>query len=74
LAEDVLKAARDAGVSFLPGSYFSAREGHRRALRLSFGGLGPREIAQGIAALGAVASEELESATQSPLEGRAALV
>jgi 2-aminoadipate transaminase len=73
-AEALLQAARERGVSFLPGSYFSARDAHRRALRLAFGGLSPKQIATGIGLLGAAAREQLRSAREMPLAAGAALV
>jgi DNA-binding transcriptional MocR family regulator len=60
-ADDLLKAAEERGVSFLPGYCFSVRRAERRGLRISFGGLTPEAIAHGIAILGAVAREQLAS-------------
>jgi 2-aminoadipate transaminase len=74
LAEEVLKSAREYGVHFLPGSYFSLTERHRRSFRLSFGGLAPKEIIFGIEKLGAVALAQLRSHTRATLEPRAAFV
>ncbi len=74
VAEDLLRAAAALGVSFLPGTYFSSRGGHRRALRLSFGGLPPREIARGIALLGTAAAEQLRLHTAAQVEPAMALV
>ncbi len=59
LADDLLKAAEQRGVSFLPGNCFSVRRTERRSLRISFGGLPPQSIARGIAILGAIAKEQL---------------
>jgi len=74
VAEDVLRAVREHGVSFLPGNYFSSSDGHRRSLRLSFGGLAPREITEGIETLGRAIEELLQAGLRSPLEPQAALV
>jgi DNA-binding transcriptional MocR family regulator len=60
-ADDLLKAAEERGVSFLPGYCFSVRRAERRSLRISFGGLTPEAIAHGIAILGAIAREQLAS-------------
>jgi 2-aminoadipate transaminase len=61
LADELLKAAEERGVSFLPGSCFSVRRAERRALRISFGGLEPESIARGIGILGEIAKEQLAS-------------
>lgn len=74
VAQDLLNAARECGVSFLPGPYFSSKGGHRRALRLSFGGLSPERITRGIAMLGVAASEQLRARSAAALEPAAALV
>jgi len=75
LAESLLRRAAERGVDFLPGRYFSARRPHTRGLRLSFGGLTPGEITQGLQILGEAARAELAlSATTAPLEPVAALV
>jgi DNA-binding transcriptional MocR family regulator len=46
--------ARQAGVDYLPGRYFSVSRSLDSGLRLSFAGLEPAEIARGIAILGEV--------------------
>jgi 2-aminoadipate transaminase len=75
LAESLLRRATQLGVDFLPGHYFSARRPHARAFRLSFGGLSPAEIVQGLKILGEAARAELASfTTAAPLEPVAALV
>jgi 2-aminoadipate transaminase len=67
-AESLLLRARERGIDYLPGSYFSSGEaGHSRALRLGFGGLSPVVIRRGVQILGEVASEEL--AAYSPSTG-----
>jgi 2-aminoadipate transaminase len=74
-AEHLLSRVQERGVSFLPGRYFSARRPHARALRISFGGLAPREISRGIQIIGEVANEQLAaSATRAPFEPAAAFV
>jgi 2-aminoadipate transaminase len=73
-AENLLAVARERGVAFLPGSYFSSREIHRRSLRLSFGGLAPKEITTGIRLLGDIAHELLRAPAARPLAREAALV
>ncbi len=60
-ADDLLKAAEERGVSFLPGNCFSVRRTERRSLRISFGGLTPQSITRGVAILGAIAKEQLAS-------------
>ena len=75
LTESLLRRATQRGVDFLPGHYFSARRPHARAFRLSFGGVSPAEIVQGLKILGEAACAELASfATAAPLEPVAALV
>ncbi len=46
--------ARQAGVDYLPGRYFSVSRSLDTGLRLSFAGLDPAEIRRGIAILGGV--------------------
>lgn len=72
-ADVLLAAAQKRGIDFLPGSYFSSRAAHRRALRLSFGGLPPASIIRGIEILGTVATEVLTGDSGS-LEPAMALV
>jgi 2-aminoadipate transaminase len=75
LAEALLRRAVQQGVDFLPGHNFSARRTHAHALRLSFGGLSPAEIARGLEILGAAARAELASIVNvAPPEAVAALV
>ncbi|WP_247728947.1 PLP-dependent aminotransferase family protein [Halovivax limisalsi] len=54
---DLLDAAIDAGVTFLPGSTFYPDDRGANALRLSFSYAGPAEIEAGIEALGAAIDE-----------------
>ena len=46
--------ARQAGVDYLPGRYFSVSRSLDGGLRLSFAGLTPADIRRGIAILGGV--------------------
>ena len=73
-AETLLNAARERGVAFLPGNYFSHKDAHRRSFRLSFGGLSPKEITAGMRILGAVAAEQMRTLAEAPLAMNAALV
>jgi len=59
-AADLLPRARQAGVSYLPGRTFSVSQSDSATLRLSFGGLSPRRIEQGVAILGRLFREELQ--------------
>jgi len=61
-AGELLPRAHDAGVSYLPGRYFAVSRPHAGSLRLSFAGLTPEEIHDGIARLGGVFRTELERA------------
>ena len=69
-AAQLLESVRERGVTFLPGSYFSAQQGHARCLRISFGGLAPEAITRGIRILGEAAKEQLvavaEGANREP--------
>ncbi len=74
-AENVLPRAEKRGVSYLPGSLFSNRPGHRRGLRVSFGGLTPEQITRGIKLIAEAAMEELNMLNaNSRLEPMAAVV
>ncbi len=74
-AENLLKAAEEQGVSFLPGGYFSLRRSDRRHLRISFGGLSPEAIERGIGIIGTIAWEQITAhQARAPLESFAALV
>lgn len=59
---DLLDAAFDEGVSFVPGSVFAAHGAHRSALRLCFSGVEETQIAAGIERLRA-ALDRLSEAT-----------
>ena len=74
-AEALLTRARERGIDFLPGPYFSSRPAHRRCLRLGFGGLTPASIRRGVEILGAAMREELAGYSASArLEPAMALV
>jgi len=58
----LLPKAVDAGIAFVPGAAFYAQNPDARTMRLSFVTLTPDLIAEGVAILGRVLKEELESA------------
>jgi DNA-binding transcriptional MocR family regulator len=64
-ADALLPRAQKEGVAYLPGRYFAVAQAEAGALRLSFAGLPPEEIASGLAVLGRVFADELESAARS---------
>jgi 2-aminoadipate transaminase len=71
-ASELLPRAERAGVSYLPGKYFSAGSSEPGALRLSFAGLAPPEIETGIGVLGRIFDTELERVrAATPLEATA---
>ncbi|MBV8866114.1 MAG: PLP-dependent aminotransferase family protein [Acidobacteriaceae bacterium] len=75
LAEELLKAAEEQEVSFLPGGYFSHRRSDPRHLRISFGGLSPETIRLGMGILGTIARDQIAAHQErAPLESFAALV
>ena len=51
-AGELLQRARKEGVAFLPGRYFAVARPEPGALRLSFAGLAPEKIREGLAVLG----------------------
>lgn len=53
------RAAADRGVSYLPGRNFAVGRPEHSSLRLSFAGLEPAAIAEGVARLGRLFAEEL---------------
>ena len=75
-ADSLLARARERGIDYLPGSYFSSGEAaHARSLRLGFGGLSPAVITRGVQILGGAAREELAAYSASAgLEPAMALV
>jgi 2-aminoadipate transaminase len=73
-ARDVLMRAQEQGVNFVPGNYFSDGRSFSSSLRLSFGGLSPRDIERGICTLGGIAARELAAAAQHISDPAPALV
>lgn len=60
-AGDLLPRALRENVAYLPGRYFTVSRPEPRALRLSFAGLTPEEIREGLSILGRIFSSELKS-------------
>jgi 2-aminoadipate transaminase len=60
-AGELLQRARKEGVPFLPGRYFAVARPEPGALRLSFAGLPPEKIEEGLAVLGRIVKSELEA-------------
>jgi len=50
-SEELLPAAADEGVTYLPGPHFFAAGGGERSLRLSFSHVSAEELDRGVAAL-----------------------
>jgi 2-aminoadipate transaminase len=73
-AGELLPRAERAGVSYLPGRYFAVSRTAPNCLRLSFAGLPPERIREGIAVLGDLFLTELERVQAARLEPAAALV
>jgi len=57
---DLLARAHREGVSYLPGNYFAISRPEAGSLRLSFAGVDPAHIEQGVRILGEIFSTELE--------------
>jgi 2-aminoadipate transaminase len=64
-AGELLPAAQQAGVAYLPGRYFAVSRLDPGALRLSFAGLAPEQIRSGLEVLGRLITEEIESARRN---------
>ncbi|HEY2017499.1 MAG TPA: PLP-dependent aminotransferase family protein [Bryobacteraceae bacterium] len=64
-AGELLGRAQKEGVAYLPGRYFAVSRLEPGALRLSFAGLPPDQIRNGLAILGRIVSGEIESASRS---------
>jgi 2-aminoadipate transaminase len=64
-AADLLPRAQREGIIYLPGRYFAVSRMDPGALRLSFAGLTPDQIREGLAILGRVAKTELEAAVRN---------
>jgi 2-aminoadipate transaminase len=56
-SSELLPRAQREGVAYLPGRYFAVSRPDQAALRLSFAGLTPERIRQGVAILGRTAGE-----------------
>ena len=61
-AGDLLARAQREGVSYLPGRFFAVSRAEPGALRLSFAGLTPEQIRNGLVILGRVFAGELAAA------------
>ncbi|MCC6340871.1 MAG: PLP-dependent aminotransferase family protein [Bryobacterales bacterium] len=59
-AAELLPRAERANVNYLPGKYFAVSRVEQGGLRLSFAGLDPARIREGVSILGRVFGEELE--------------
>lgn len=60
----ILEKARREGVSYLPGRYFSLSEPFHESFRLSFAGLSPTRIAEGLRRLAPLFEEEAQIASR----------
>jgi 2-aminoadipate transaminase len=63
-AGELLSRAQKEGVAYLPGRYFAVSRLEAGALRLSFAGLPPDQIRNGLAVLGRIISGEIETASR----------
>jgi 2-aminoadipate transaminase len=61
-ARDLLQRARQEGVAFLPGHYFAVARPEPGAFRLSFAGLTPDRIEDGLSVLGWILAKQLATA------------
>lgn len=61
-AAELLVGAEREGVTYLPGSHFAVGRARPGTLRLSFGGLSPEQIAEGLARLGRACTHEFTRA------------
>jgi len=64
-AGELLPRAQREGVAYLPGRYFSVSRLEPGTLRLSFAGLAPEQIRNGLAILGRIVSDEIAGASES---------
>jgi 2-aminoadipate transaminase len=64
-AGELLARAQRAGVAYMPGRYFAVSRLEPGALRLSFAGLAPHQIREGLAILGRTVASELENAARN---------
>ena len=72
-AGELLPRAQKEGVAYLPGRYFAVSRLDAGAMRLSFAGLEPEQIREGLAVLGRIVAEELSRASRN-FEPSSALV
>ncbi len=70
-SERILPKAEEAGVSYLPGRWFAVQRPQTGALRLSFAGLPPRVIEEGVHILGRVFRKEWQRQRTSAEAGLA---
>src|SRR5271170_2673865 len=74
-AGELLPRAEREGVTYLPGRYFAVSHPQSNSLRISFAGMAPDQIREGIAILGRIFKEELERVrAYSPLVEAPAMV
>lgn len=74
-ATQLLTRAEREGVSFVPGWQFGVMHRDAETLRLSFGGLSPQQIYEGLAILARIAKEEFQRLESgSPLDPAPAVV
>ena len=64
-AGELLPRAQKEGVAYLPGRYFAVSRLEPGALRLSFAGLTPEQIREGLAILGRIFAGAVESGTEN---------
>ncbi|HWB82985.1 MAG TPA: PLP-dependent aminotransferase family protein [Bryobacteraceae bacterium] len=64
-AGELLPRAQEAGVAYLPGRYFAVSRLDPRALRLCFAGTPPEQIRKGLAILGKIVAETIESTARA---------
>jgi 2-aminoadipate transaminase len=74
-AGELLPRAEREGVTYLPGRYFAVSHPQSNSLRISFAGMAPDQIREGITILGRIFKEELERVrAHSPLAEAPAMV
>ncbi|HWC98233.1 MAG TPA: PLP-dependent aminotransferase family protein [Candidatus Sulfopaludibacter sp.] len=64
-AGELLQRAQQAGVAYLPGKYFAVSKSESGSLRLSFAGLTPENIREGLAILGRVFAGAMENGAEN---------
>jgi 2-aminoadipate transaminase len=64
-AGELLPRAQKAGVAYVPGRYFAVSRFEPGALRLSFAGLEPDQIRDGLAILGRIVADEMARSSRS---------